>query len=68
MLRKTEFRLERRRGVYSASMRPQRNAAENRSDKSGDPTAGCASMRPQRNAAENGPIPPRVHARPVKLQ
>ena len=57
MLRKTAILLGYFRVVVPASMRPQRNAAEN-----GDPISSCviywrASMRPQRNAAEN-------HSRP----
>ncbi len=53
MLRKTAVRRQADRHAEAASMRPQRNAAEN------DPRGGravdflVASMRPQRNAAEN---------------
>ncbi len=36
-----------------ASMRPQRNAAENDLWLGAGPGDGAASMRPQRNAAEN---------------
>ena len=53
MLRKTGHpgsRIERHVG---ASMRPQRNAAENRNFRAGGRRCDCASMRPQRNAAEN---------------
>ncbi len=52
---------------HDASMRPQRNAAENRpwSKKSmGDPSA---SMRPQRNAAENNLLF-YLQTRPAMLQ
>ena len=54
MLRKTP----RRRGGHKcnnvASMRPQRNAAENRTQTTGEAAMATeASMRPQRNAAEN---------------
>ncbi len=53
MLRKTA--IERTEDVTGdhASMRPQRNAAENGVDVYGNGDARGASMRPQRNAAEN---------------
>ena len=54
MLRKTGAVGECPKETREASMRPQRNAAENRgvSARDGEGFAG-ASMRPQRNAAEN---------------
>ena len=41
----------------AASMRPQRNAAENRQIQVQQGLDAVASMRPQRNAAENSPSP-----------
>ena len=53
MLRKTGRNCSIFVGDHNASMRPQRNAAEN-SDRSVVPSLSArASMRPQRNAAEN---------------
>ena len=55
MLRKTceaDFRWDAR---LPASMRPQRNAAENPALTRVQSRARIASMRPQRNAAENQP-------------
>ncbi len=56
MLRKTYNGQGFRAGVARASMRPQRNAAENEVSAGVMAEAVQASMRPQRNAAENHPI------------
>ncbi len=53
MLRKTRGREDKREFPAPASMRPQRNAAENDTLAVGATAASAASMRPQRNAAEN---------------
>ena len=53
MLRKTTCRVFRIVHVAAASMRPQRNAAENLEMIADKQTYNEASMRPQRNAAEN---------------
>ena len=54
MLRKTPKRGAGVRGEAVASMRPQRNAAENlRGERDRGVVRRRASMRPQRNAAEN---------------
>ncbi len=55
MLRKTLVRNARYAAYQTASMRPQRNAAENILSDPLWPADGIASMRPQRNAAENTP-------------
>ena len=54
MLRKTPEAISIYRLSQQASMRPQRNAAENQGVPRGESEGGRASMRPQRNAAENG--------------
>ncbi len=53
MLRKTGSVGEGSAGECRASMRPQRNAAENGSAGRAGAAGYDASMRPQRNAAEN---------------
>ncbi len=53
MLRKTRASACGRRRVHPASMRPQRNAAENQGQSLVRKVHEHASMRPQRNAAEN---------------
>ena len=53
MLRKTLFLVFPFTRVQSASMRPQRNAAENHGNRGRNQPGMVASMRPQRNAAEN---------------
>ncbi len=53
MLRKTADHLHQRTQLSPASMRPQRNAAENFLDAVFPLHRIEASMRPQRNAAEN---------------
>ena len=53
MLRKTGAQSEQGAVKDNASMRPQRNAAENVSPELLAAIAWVASMRPQRNAAEN---------------
>ena len=53
MLRKTRQAITRPRGAITASMRPQRNAAENGDTVTRFKVPDTASMRPQRNAAEN---------------
>ena len=53
MLRKTPPTGTRNVFFPEASMRPQRNAAENPVSSTHTPPGGIASMRPQRNAAEN---------------
>ncbi len=53
MLRKTRGAGSPCRRRFSASMRPQRNAAENIRTHPALGAAEQASMRPQRNAAEN---------------
>ncbi len=53
MLRKTTPPRQRPAGVSPASMRPQRNAAENKAFRADRLKPYYASMRPQRNAAEN---------------
>ncbi len=53
MLRKTGYAGSVERRTQRASMRPQRNAAENKRIGSGCCVGYVASMRPQRNAAEN---------------
>ncbi len=53
MLRKTFDELYNVVLVFLASMRPQRNAAENRERAPRGVPSQSASMRPQRNAAEN---------------
>ncbi len=55
MLRKTSERYQHIGLLVDASMRPQRNAAENGRIHCGRPGRCRASMRPQRNAAENTP-------------
>ena len=55
MLRKTCRRAAGPGGEARASMRPQRNAAENLLQKAELRSERLASMRPQRNAAENDP-------------
>ncbi len=55
MLRKTRSRQLISEIVSTASMRPQRNAAENEDTKMSTEYYLFASMRPQRNAAENQP-------------
>ncbi len=57
MLRKTGRHGPVDRRCRAASMRPQRNAAENGVGRRSALSAGAASMRPQRNAAENDLIP-----------
>ena len=52
MLRKTSA-IHKFAAGHGASMRPQRNAAENGYLRIADRAVGDASMRPQRNAAEN---------------
>ena len=54
MLRKTTFMIADPQNLLNASMRPQRNAAENFLHNPHATTLALASMRPQRNAAENG--------------
>ncbi len=54
MLRKTVTDSRSTSGAVGASMRPQRNAAENGGLSRYDGAYDVASMRPQRNAAENG--------------
>ncbi len=54
MLRKTIDEVIHPFRSYHASMRPQRNAAENDPPAIFDAPPRIASMRPQRNAAENG--------------
>ena len=53
MLRKTRGMQAGQHLAATASMRPQRNAAENKVAESGHAGRAQASMRPQRNAAEN---------------
>ena len=53
MLRKTRYPGGGLLGYVGASMRPQRNAAENRMSAEEAEQCFRASMRPQRNAAEN---------------
>ncbi len=53
MLRKTRFTTFSVPYPMFASMRPQRNAAENLAGPAAQALEGFASMRPQRNAAEN---------------
>ncbi len=53
MLRKTRTEKSGLRLGKCASMRPQRNAAENPGFARGAKLRPLASMRPQRNAAEN---------------
>ncbi len=53
MLRKTCAPLYLPCGYVEASMRPQRNAAENTTGSNSQTAGRDASMRPQRNAAEN---------------
>ncbi len=53
MLRKTKCGYKRLRQAVNASMRPQRNAAENKVENLQLNFNPQASMRPQRNAAEN---------------
>ena len=55
MLRKTLQRAHKHLEPGGASMRPQRNAAENIIGLTQRPAESDASMRPQRNAAENNP-------------
>ncbi len=54
MLRKTRGGARGINLTQLASMRPQRNAAENVDFGTWVMYQSCASMRPQRNAAENG--------------
>ncbi len=56
MLRKTYGVAGDDAGDFGASMRPQRNAAENRALQGYCQTILAASMRPQRNAAENAGV------------
>ena len=53
MLRKTPLQWIEVQRHPRASMRPQRNAAENQALLSAIDSVQSASMRPQRNAAEN---------------
>ncbi len=53
MLRKTSERYQHIGLLVDASMRPQRNAAENAEIDPANSRWDAASMRPQRNAAEN---------------
>ena len=53
MLRKTRKCIQYQPPVLEASMRPQRNAAENIEPLAMEGIGANASMRPQRNAAEN---------------
>ena len=53
MLRKTARKARTASPAPAASMRPQRNAAENLGEFSLSLADDRASMRPQRNAAEN---------------
>ncbi len=53
MLRKTANASATMSRAHAASMRPQRNAAENENMNTETETEREASMRPQRNAAEN---------------
>ena len=46
---------------YCASMRPGRNAPDNRLARGGRPLPSPASMRPGRNAPDNRGRPPRRH-------
>ncbi len=50
-----------------ASMRPQRNAAENDRRRSAKISEYRASMRPQRNAAENHAVPVVDHAHDLRF-
>ena len=60
MLRKTSAPDYVGRVYEIASMRPQRNAAENPSGAITQGASQMASMRPQRNAAENAQNPHRM--------